>query len=79
MPKRCEIDSLSGIDTVEPIESEPQLTLRVSGRALGWRLTAVRQHISGCGATEDGAPVAMGKPTDWQSPRRYELGFRLEF
>jgi hypothetical protein len=30
-------------------------------------------HISGCGDIE------MGDPTNWQTPRRYELGFRLEF
>jgi hypothetical protein len=40
---------------------------------------AVCQHISGCGVAEDGAPIVMGDPTDWQPPRRYELGFRLEF
>jgi len=41
--------------------------------------TSVCEHISGCGAAEDGAPIAMGDPTDWQTPRRYELGFRVEF
>ena len=35
--------------------------------------TAVCGHISGCGDIE------MGDPTDWQTPRRYELGFRVEF
>jgi len=35
--------------------------------------TAVCSHISGCDDFE------MGDPTYWQTPRRYELGFRLEF
>jgi hypothetical protein len=43
------------------------------------RPTAVCQHISGCGFEEDGSPITMGDPTDWQTPRRYELGFRVEF
>ncbi|MBP2649145.1 MAG: hypothetical protein H6Q77_2769, partial [Gemmatimonadetes bacterium] len=30
---------------------------------------AVCQHISGCGVAEDGAPIVMGDPTDWQPPR----------
>jgi hypothetical protein len=37
------------------------------------RPTAVCTHDGGCGAFE------MGEPTDWQTPRRYELGFRVEF
>ncbi len=41
--------------------------------------TAVCEHIGGCGLAEDGAPIDMGDPTDWQTPRRYELGFRVEF
>ena len=41
--------------------------------------TAVCAHISGCGLDEGGAPIEMGDPTDWQTPRRYELGFRVEF
>jgi hypothetical protein len=35
--------------------------------------TAVCTRISGCGEFE------MGDPTDWQTPRRYEVGFRVEF
>ncbi len=35
--------------------------------------TAVCEHISGCGAFE------MGEATNWQVPRRYEVGVRLEF
>ena len=35
--------------------------------------TFVCAHISGCGDIE------MGDPTDWQTPRRYEVGFRVEF
>jgi len=34
---------------------------------------AVCQRISGCGDIE------MGQPTEWQFPRRYEVGFRIEF
>jgi len=41
--------------------------------------TAVCGHISGCGFDEDGGPINMGDPTDWQTPRRYEVGFRVEF
>jgi len=40
---------------------------------------AVCAHISGCGVAADGAPIEMGDPTNWQTPRRYELGFRVEF
>jgi len=36
-------------------------------------------HISGCGTDEDGAPIVMGDPVNWQTPRRYELGVRVEF
>ncbi|MEJ2189406.1 MAG: TonB-dependent receptor [Acidobacteriota bacterium] len=35
--------------------------------------TAVCSHISGCGQYE------MGEPGEWQIPRRYEAGLRLEF
>ena len=41
--------------------------------------TALCEHISGCGIQADGAPIAMANPIDWQTPRRYELGFRVEF
>jgi hypothetical protein len=41
--------------------------------------TAVCEHVSGCGVGEGGDPIVMGDPTDWQTPRRYELGFRVEF
>jgi hypothetical protein len=34
---------------------------------------AVCQRVSGCGAIE------MGEPIEWQIPRRYEVGFRVEF
>jgi hypothetical protein len=34
---------------------------------------AVCQWISGCGGFE------MGEPIEWQIPRRYEVGFRVEF
>jgi hypothetical protein len=39
----------------------------------------VCEHISGCGFDEDGNPFNMGDPTDWQTPRLYEVGFRVEF
>jgi hypothetical protein len=41
--------------------------------------TAVCGHVSGCGLDEGGAPIEMGDATDWQTPRRYEVGFRVEF
>ena len=34
---------------------------------------SVCERISGCG------DIAMGEPTNWQTPRRYEFGLRLEF
>jgi hypothetical protein len=34
---------------------------------------SVCSHISGCGSFE------MGDPTNWQTPRHYEVGFRVEF
>jgi outer membrane receptor protein involved in Fe transport len=37
---------------------------------------AVCQAASGCTATE-GDQLALGEPTDFQPPRRYEVGFRL--
>jgi len=45
----------------------------------GEQPTAVCGHISGCGVAGNGDPIDMGDPTDWQTPRRYELGFRVEF
>jgi hypothetical protein len=39
----------------------------------------VCSHISGCGTDEGGSPVEMGDPIWWQTPRRYEVGFRVEF
>jgi hypothetical protein len=39
----------------------------------------VCDHISGCGFDDDGSPINMGDPPDWQTPRRYEIGFRVEF
>jgi hypothetical protein len=41
-------------------------------------ITAVCQSIDGCTDT-DGSSVGTGGPTNWQTPRRYELGFRVEF
>jgi hypothetical protein len=41
--------------------------------------TAVCPFVGGCGFDESGRPVDMGDPTDWQIPRRYEVGFRIEF
>jgi hypothetical protein len=37
------------------------------------RPTAVCERIYGCGE------IDMGNPTNWQVPRRYEVGFRVEF
>jgi hypothetical protein len=41
--------------------------------------TDVCEHISGCGFDEDGNPFNMGDPTGWQTPRLFEVGFRIEF
>ena len=41
--------------------------------------TDVCEHISGCGFDENETPIEMGDPTNWQTPRRYEVGFRVEF
>jgi hypothetical protein len=37
------------------------------------RPTSVCARVSGCG------DINMGEPTNWQTPRRYEVGFRVEF
>jgi hypothetical protein len=39
----------------------------------------VCEHISGCGNPEGEGLVPLGAPTEWQEPRSYELGFRVEF
>ena len=41
-------------------------------------ITAVCGSVSGCTNT-DGDFVDTGGPTDWQTPMRFELGFRVEF
>ena len=41
--------------------------------------SGVCDHISGCGFDEGGSPITVGDPVDWQTPRRYEIGFRVEF
>ena len=43
------------------------------------QVTGECAHISGCGSDPDGNPINMGDPDDWQIPRRYEVGFRVEF
>jgi hypothetical protein len=42
------------------------------------RPVAVCQFASGC-TSADGDPIALGQPTDFQPPRRYEVGFRMAF
>jgi outer membrane receptor protein involved in Fe transport len=39
----------------------------------------VCEQISGCGFDENDNPMDMGDPILWQTPRRYEVGFRVEF
>jgi hypothetical protein len=39
---------------------------------------AVCQFASGC-TSADGDDLALGQPTDFQPPRRYEVGFRMVF
>ena len=34
--------------------------------------------VSGCGDI-DGVPAELGDPTDWETPRSWEVGFRLTF
>jgi hypothetical protein len=41
--------------------------------------TGVCGQISGCGFYDDDGRIEMADPTDWQLPRRYEAGFRVEF
>ena len=55
------------------------LKLRVEVALSSEQPVSVCEHISGCGSYEDGAPIKMGDPTNWQTPRRYEVGFRVEF
>jgi hypothetical protein len=43
------------------------------------RPTGVCEHVSGCSNPEGGGLVLLGAPIEWQEPRSYELGFRLEF
>ena len=43
------------------------------------RPTMVCEHISGCGFDEDENPINMGDAAWWQIPRRFEVGFRVEF
>jgi hypothetical protein len=42
------------------------------------KVTAVCQSINGC-TDSDGNHADTGGATNWQTPRRYELGFRVEF
>ena len=41
--------------------------------------TVVCNSVSGCGTHDNGDPILAGDATNWQTPRRYELGFRVEF
>jgi hypothetical protein len=41
-------------------------------------ITGICSSVSGCTNT-DGDHVDTGGPTDWQTPMRFELGFRVEF
>jgi hypothetical protein len=41
-------------------------------------VTGVCDMVSGCGEI-DGIPVDLGDPTDWETPRRWEVGLRLTF
>jgi hypothetical protein len=36
-------------------------------------------RVSGCADPEGEGIVSLGAPVDWQKPRSYELGFRVEF
>ncbi len=41
--------------------------------------TAVCNSVSGCGTDGDGNPIEAGGATNYQTPRRFEVGFRVEF
>lgn len=41
--------------------------------------TGVCDRPGGCGSDTAGRPIQLGDPTDFQQPRRYEVGLRLEF
>ncbi len=41
--------------------------------------TLVCNSIYGCGTNADGDPIEVGDSTNWQTPRRWEVGFRFEF
>jgi len=41
--------------------------------------TAVCNSINNCGAPGAADPILLGDATNWQIPRRYEIGFRVEF
>ncbi len=40
--------------------------------------TGVCDEVTGCGEI-DGVPVQLGDPVDWETPRAWEIGFRLTF
>ena len=41
--------------------------------------TDVCEEVQGCGNPEGDGTVGLGSPIDWSLPRRYEVGFRIEF
>ncbi len=41
--------------------------------------TDVCEQTHGCADPEGDGQVAFGSPIDWSTPRRYEVGFRIEF
>ena len=43
------------------------------------RGVTVCNSVSGCGTDDDGDPIEMGDNANWQTPRRWEVGFRIEF
>jgi hypothetical protein len=42
------------------------------------QVTSICSSINGC-TDVNGESVDLGGPTNWQTPLRYELGFRVEF
>ncbi len=41
--------------------------------------TDVCEQVHGCANPEGDGLVGLGEPIDWSNPRRYEVGFRIEF
>ena len=61
------------LDLVNILPDDVQVGLRVYGHTY-----PNTDKVNGCTDTA-GEHADTGGPTNWQTPRRYELGFRVEF